>query len=93
MIGGQRPVVDIEERKSVFRVKGTADTVDGPYEHDIVFILTMDDQGDKIEEIVEICDSAYLQGWMGKFGSEEFKRRSLKWQSMEDAKAKIVRRA
>jgi ketosteroid isomerase-like protein len=86
LVDGYEPAVDVEARKSVFWVKGTADTADGPYEHDIMFALTTDARGDRIEEIVEICDSAYVAGWMDKFGDEEFRRRSLEWQAKEDTK-------
>lgn len=84
---GDGPVlVDVETRTTVARVRGEADTVDGPYRHNIVFVLTMDAGGRRVEAIDEVCDSAYVAGWMAKFGDEEFKKRSLEWQAREDAK-------
>ncbi|KAK9777293.1 putative SnoaL-like domain-containing protein [Seiridium cardinale] len=90
LIDGREPIIDTEARKSVFWVRGTANTADGPYEHDIVFMLTMDEEGDKIQEIVEVCDSAYVAGWMEKFGDDEFRRRSLEWQMKEDVRVSLV---
>ncbi|ETS84777.1 hypothetical protein PFICI_02802 [Pestalotiopsis fici W106-1] len=76
--------VDVEARTTIFRVRGEADTVDGPYRHDIVFMLTMDAEGRRIEVIDEVCDSAYVAGWMAKFGDEQFKKRSEEWQAREE---------
>ncbi|KAF3019434.1 hypothetical protein E8E14_013233 [Neopestalotiopsis sp. 37M] len=79
--------VDVEARTTVFHVRGEADTVDGPYRHDIVFMLTMDAvEGRRVEVIDEVCDSAYVAGWMAKFGDEQFRKRSEEWQASEEAK-------
>ncbi|EXJ82033.1 hypothetical protein A1O1_08101 [Capronia coronata CBS 617.96] len=52
-------VIDVKKRKVVLHLKSHADTDAGPYENEYFFILTMSQDGDLIDEVVEYLDSGY----------------------------------
>ncbi|EUC44428.1 hypothetical protein COCMIDRAFT_37702 [Bipolaris oryzae ATCC 44560] len=73
VISDDETVVDIETRRVVLHCSNRADTDAGEYTNEYMFTLTMSEDGEKIDSIVEFIDAAY---------TTEFKRRmSLTWKS------------
>ena len=60
MAEGEEPIIDVERRKVVLRMKASADHTFGRYENEYVFILQLSEDGQLLEEIVEVVDSAYV---------------------------------
>ena len=58
IVDDKEMVVDVESRKVVMRVKTKGNTPLGEYENEYMWILTMTEDGEMIEDIVEFCDSA-----------------------------------
>ena len=58
IINGKETVVDVEMRKVVIHVKGSATSPYGQYRNEYIFTLTMTEDGKMIEDIVEFADSA-----------------------------------
>ncbi|KAL6854515.1 hypothetical protein J3F83DRAFT_718826 [Trichoderma novae-zelandiae] len=63
-------VVDVEARKVMMHLTSTAETDVGPYENEYFFVLTMSEEGDKVDEIVEFFDTLYATGFMGRLSKE-----------------------
>ncbi|EHY55745.1 hypothetical protein ABEF92_003278 [Exophiala dermatitidis] len=57
-------VVDVEKRKVVLHLKSHADTDAGPYENEYYFVLSMNEAGDLVDEVVEYLDSGYTDAFM-----------------------------
>ncbi|PTB63399.1 hypothetical protein BBK36DRAFT_1143884 [Trichoderma citrinoviride] len=58
------PVVDVEARKVMMHLKSSAETDVGPYENEYFFVLTVSEDGEKIDEVVEFLDTAYTAEFM-----------------------------
>lgn len=59
VVDDSHTVVDIEKRKVTMHMSSYADTDVGPYENEYWFCLTVTEDGEQIEEILEFLDSAY----------------------------------
>ncbi|KIW16362.1 hypothetical protein PV08_06413 [Exophiala spinifera] len=62
-------MVDVEKRKVFLHLQCHAETDAGPYENDYHWILTMNETGDLIDDIVEWVDSAYLKDFLARLES------------------------
>ncbi|KAL9616942.1 MAG: hypothetical protein Q9160_008212 [Pyrenula sp. 1 TL-2023] len=51
-------LVDDEKRSVVLHATGTADTILGPFHNEYIFVLKMDETGQKVRHIDEFVDSA-----------------------------------
>ncbi|KAJ9626752.1 hypothetical protein H2204_009897 [Knufia peltigerae] len=59
-------MVDVEKRKVFLHLQCHAETDAGPYENDYHWILTMNETGDLIDDIIEWVDSAYLNDFIAR---------------------------
>jgi hypothetical protein len=66
IIDDSKTIVDVEARKVVLHCRDQADTNAGRFENEYIFILTMNKDGDLLDEIVEFIDSAYTEEFKGR---------------------------
>jgi ketosteroid isomerase-like protein len=64
VIDVEETVIDVEKRKVVLHLRSYADTDAGPYENEYFFILTMSEDGEMVDEVVEYLDSGYTDDFM-----------------------------
>ncbi|KAF9210752.1 hypothetical protein BGZ59_009022, partial [Podila verticillata] len=62
-------VVDTEARKVMLHLKSRAETDVGPYENEYIFTLTMSENGEKVDEIMEFLDSRYTAQFLSRLQS------------------------
>lgn len=63
-------VVDVETRRVVMHLTSTADTDIGPYNNEYIFVLTISEDGEKVDEIVEFLDTQYTAEFVGKLSEK-----------------------
>ncbi|KAI1409285.1 hypothetical protein F5Y13DRAFT_170567 [Hypoxylon sp. FL1857] len=66
IVEGREPVVDEVSRRVVLHLKSHSDTAAGVYENEYVWILTLGQDGESIDDIVEFADSLYTSDWLPK---------------------------
>ncbi|KAM0249348.1 hypothetical protein ACHAQJ_009109 [Trichoderma viride] len=63
-------VVDVEARRVMMHLTSTAETDIGPYNNEYIFWLTISEDGEKVDEIVEFLDSFYTAGFLERLAKE-----------------------
>ncbi|KAI6090683.1 hypothetical protein F4821DRAFT_22447 [Hypoxylon rubiginosum] len=63
---GQEPVVDEVARKVSLYTKSRSETKVGLYENEYFWVLTMNEDGTLIEDVLEFPDSLYTSEWIPK---------------------------
>ncbi|RFU80652.1 hypothetical protein TARUN_1537 [Trichoderma arundinaceum] len=59
-------VVDVEARRVVLHLTSTGESDVGPYGNEYMFILTISEDGKKVDEIVEFLDTLYTAEFLTK---------------------------
>ncbi|KAI1758927.1 hypothetical protein GGR53DRAFT_191947 [Hypoxylon sp. FL1150] len=63
---GQEPIIDEAARKVTLYTKSRAETKAGFYENEYFWVLTMNEDGTLIEDVLEFPDSLHTSEWMPK---------------------------
>ncbi|KAK1240511.1 hypothetical protein MKX07_004539 [Trichoderma sp. CBMAI-0711] len=63
-------VVDVEARRVVMHLTSTAETDVGPYGNEYFFVITVSEDGERVDEIVEFLDTAYTAEFLGRLSRE-----------------------
>lgn len=66
-IDEKAPLVDESAGKAVVFAKSKAETVAGLYANEYIFVITMDESGTKIAEVLEFVDATIVKDFMPKF--------------------------
>jgi hypothetical protein len=69
-------VVDVEARKVMMHLTSTAESDIGPYTNEYIFWVTISEDGEKVDEIVEFLDSFYTANFLSRLEEKTGK----KWQ-------------
>ncbi|ETR99617.1 hypothetical protein M419DRAFT_65695, partial [Trichoderma reesei RUT C-30] len=59
-------VVDVEVRRVVMHLTSTAETDVGPYGNEYFFVVTVNEDGERVDEIVEFLDKAYTAEFLSR---------------------------
>ena len=76
IVDEKETMVDVDARKVSIRMKGCSNTIAGEYRNEYIFILTMSEDGDLVDEVVEFLDSR---------SSNDFNQRMMAVMSKEAA--------
>ncbi|KAL3473905.1 hypothetical protein BJX99DRAFT_232608 [Aspergillus californicus] len=63
---GASPIVDAKARKVVMHMMSHGESITGPYENEYIFVITFDEKGELLTEVVEFTDSAYFQAFLAR---------------------------
>ncbi|KAJ5472131.1 hypothetical protein N7539_008700 [Penicillium diatomitis] len=63
---GHLPIIDATQRKVTLYLRSTSDTDFGNYSNEYIWILSLDDTGRKVNDIMEFTDSEYTSNWIPK---------------------------
>lgn len=63
-------VVDVEARRVMMHLTSTAETDVGPYNNEYIFLISISEDGEKVDEIVEFLDSLYTAEFVGKLAKQ-----------------------
>ncbi|KAJ9604944.1 hypothetical protein H2200_010333 [Cladophialophora chaetospira] len=66
-IDEKTPLVDESARKVVVFAKSKAETVAGPYANEYIFVVTVDESGNKIAGVEEFVDATIVKDFLPKF--------------------------
>ncbi|EHK19629.1 uncharacterized protein TRIVIDRAFT_46506 [Trichoderma virens Gv29-8] len=63
-------IVDVEERRVTMHLTSTAETDIGTYENEYIFMITISEDGEKVDDIAEYLDSLYSAEFVGRLARE-----------------------
>lgn len=63
---GHEPAIDEVSRKVTLPLRSTCETDLGEYQNEYIWILTLNEEGTAIDDIIEFADSAYTLEWIQK---------------------------
>jgi ketosteroid isomerase-like protein len=63
-------IVDVEARKVVLHLRSSAKTTAGPYKNQYIFILTISEDGEKVDGVMEFLDSKYTAQFLIRLSEE-----------------------
>ncbi|KAI1439396.1 hypothetical protein F5Y02DRAFT_405857 [Annulohypoxylon stygium] len=66
---GQEPAIDVVTRKVTLYLKSRSETKPGLYENEYVWVITMNEDGTEVEEVIEFVDSLYTDLWLPKLNN------------------------
>jgi ketosteroid isomerase-like protein len=66
VVDDKHTIIDVETRQVMLHLRGRAETDAGPYENEYIFMLTISEDGEKVDEIVEFLDSEYTSQFVKK---------------------------
>ena len=69
VINDEETLIDVEKRKVMLHLNSRADTGVGPYENEYYFTLSMSEDGEMVDEVVEFLDSGYTADFMRRLQS------------------------
>lgn len=64
IVDDKETLIDVDKRKVYLHLRSHANTDVGPYENEYCFVLSITEDGDKVDEILEVVDSAYTLGFL-----------------------------
>ncbi|KAI2463701.1 hypothetical protein F4781DRAFT_108250 [Annulohypoxylon bovei var. microspora] len=66
VVEGEEPAVDEVTRKVTLHLKSHSDTTIGLYQNESIWIITFNQDGTEIDDILEFADSLYTNEWLPK---------------------------
>ncbi|KAI1459798.1 hypothetical protein F4805DRAFT_420303 [Annulohypoxylon moriforme] len=77
IVEGFEPAVDVVTRQVTLHVKSHSDTKVGLYQNEYVWVITFNEEGTEIVDVLEFVDSLYMNEWFPKLikASEEFAKK------------------
>lgn len=64
IVDDKETLIDVDKRKVYLHLRSHANTDVGPYENEYCFVLSITEAGDKVDEILEVVDSAYTLSFL-----------------------------
>jgi hypothetical protein len=68
LVKGSEPIIDVEKRTVSMHLKGSAVSKLGPYNNEYIMTITVTEDGEKVERILEFLDSGYTRDYFAKLG-------------------------
>ncbi|XDG05522.1 hypothetical protein ABKA04_005137 [Annulohypoxylon sp. FPYF3050] len=66
---GHEPAVDVVTRKVTLYLKSRSETKAGLYQNEYVWVITMNEDGTEVDEVIEFVDSLYTDLWLPKLNN------------------------